>query len=108
VQFEPGVFGTTALPLMGVNPPKPQARPPLRNDVPCENQQPPDLRSTAVAPPPQRKVNTSNPAFKARWAKVRQYGMDLMKLSLRREGLADRFKVVDRDITKADLKGLAK
>ena len=47
VQFAPGVFGTTALPLLGVNPPKPKSRPPLRNDVPCETQQTPDLRSTA-------------------------------------------------------------
>ncbi|MEA2135731.1 MAG: phospholipid/cholesterol/gamma-HCH transport system substrate-binding protein [Solirubrobacteraceae bacterium] len=108
VQFAPGVFGTTALPLLGVNPPKPKARPPLRNDVPCENQQPPDLRSTASAPPPQHQADTSSPAFKARWAKVRQYGMDLMKLSLKREGLAGKFKVADKDITKSDIKGLSK
>ena len=44
VQFAPGVFGTTALPLLGVNPPKPKTRPPLRNDVPCETQETPDLR----------------------------------------------------------------
>ena len=72
----PASFGTTALPLLGANPPKPKARPPLRNDVPCETQQPPDLRSTAGAPPPQHRVDTNDAAFKARWAKVRKYGID--------------------------------
>jgi virulence factor Mce-like protein len=108
VQFAPGVFGTTALPLLGVNPPKPQKRPPLRSDQPCENQQPPDLRSKPGAPPAQRQISTSEPAFKARWAKVRRYGIDLMKLSLKREGLADKFKVVDKDITRGTIEKLAK
>jgi phospholipid/cholesterol/gamma-HCH transport system substrate-binding protein len=108
VQFSPGVFGTTALPLLGVNPPMPSARPPLHNDVPCETQQTPDLRSTPGAPPEQHQTNVDDPAFKARWAKVRQYGIDLMKLSLKQEGLADKFKVVDQDITKADIPNLLK
>jgi phospholipid/cholesterol/gamma-HCH transport system substrate-binding protein len=107
VTFGPGVYGTTALPLLGVNPPRPKERPPLRNDVPCENQQTPDLRSTPGAPPPQRKADTSSKLFKDRWAKVRKYGIDLMRLSLKREGLADK-KVVDRDLTLADIQKLAK
>ena len=107
VQFAPGVFGTTALPLLGANPPKPKQRPPLRNDVPCENQQTPDLRSKAGAPPEQRQIDVNDAAFKARWADVRKYGIDLMKLSLKREGLADKFKVVDEDITKAQIKKIA-
>ena len=108
VTFSPGVYGTTALPLLGVNPPKPKERPPLRADQPCENQEPPDLRSKPGAPPEQRRINTNDPAFKERWAKVRQYGLDLMRLSLKREGLADRFKVVDRDMTRDDIKKLGK
>jgi phospholipid/cholesterol/gamma-HCH transport system substrate-binding protein len=108
VTFSPGVFGTTALPLLGVNPRKPKERPPLNADAPCENQQTPDLRSTPGAPPPQRKVDTSSALFKDRWAKVRQYGIDLMRLSLKREGLAGRFKVLDKDMTLADIKKLAK
>jgi phospholipid/cholesterol/gamma-HCH transport system substrate-binding protein len=108
VQFAPGVFGTTPTPLLGVNPQKPKARPPLRNDVPCETQQTPDLRSRAGAPPEQHKVDVSNPLFKQRWAKVRQYGIDLMRLSLKREGLADKFKVLDKDITKAQVLKLGK
>jgi phospholipid/cholesterol/gamma-HCH transport system substrate-binding protein len=108
VTFGPGVYGTTALPLLGVNPPRPKERPPLRNDVPCENQQTPDLRSTPGAPPPQRKADTSSKLFKDRWAKVRKYGIDLMRLALKREGLADKLKVVDRDLTLADIQKLAK
>src|SRR3954454_20321040 len=103
VQFDPGVFGTTALPILGANPRKPTRRPPLRNDVPCETQQPPDLRSNPAAPPPQSKVDTSNPLFQARWAKVRQYGIDLMRQGLQREGLGDKFTVLDKDLTANDI-----
>ncbi len=60
VQFAPGVFGTTALPLLGVNPPKPKTRPPLRNDVPCETQETPDLESRAADPPKQRRIDVNN------------------------------------------------
>ncbi len=108
VQFAPGVFGTTALPLLGVNPPKPTARPPLRNDVPCETQQTPDLASKAADPPPQHTTNVNSVAFKTRWAQVRKYGIDLMKLSLQNEGLADKFKVSDQDLTRGAVKQLAK
>src|SRR3954447_6979825 len=103
VQFDPGVFGTTALPILGVNPRRPARRPPLNNQVPCETQQPPDLRSNPAAPPPQSKVDTSNPLFQERWAKVRQYGIDLMRQSLQREGLGGQFKVLDKDISAGDI-----
>jgi phospholipid/cholesterol/gamma-HCH transport system substrate-binding protein len=103
VQFDPGVFGTTALPILGVNPRRPARRPPLNNQVPCETQQPPDLRSNPAAPPPQSKVDTSNPLFQARWAKVRQYGIDVMRQSLQREGLGGQFKVLDKDISAGDI-----
>ena len=108
VTFGPGVYGTTALPLLGVNPRKPTARPPLRSDQPCENQETPDLRSTPGAPPEQRRINADDKAFRARWAKVRKYGMDLMKLQLKREGVADKFKVLDKDMTLSEIKKLAK
>ena len=46
-------FFLTGQPLQGVNPPTPKnhARPPLRSDVPCETQQPPDLRTVPDAAP---------------------------------------------------------
>jgi phospholipid/cholesterol/gamma-HCH transport system substrate-binding protein len=106
VNFGNNTFGTTALPILGVNPPKPTKRPPLNENVPCETQQTPDLRSIPGQPPKQSKVDTSSQLFKDRWAKVRQYGIDLMKLSLKREGLADKFKVSTKDLTLDQLKKL--
>jgi len=106
VNFGNNTFGTTALPILGVNPPKPTKRPPLDENVPCETQQTPDLRSIPGQPPKQSKVDTSSQPFKDRWAKVRQYGIDLMKLSLKREGLADKFQVSTKDLTLGQLKKL--
>jgi phospholipid/cholesterol/gamma-HCH transport system substrate-binding protein len=108
VNFGNNTFGTTALPILGVNPPKPTKRPPLDEDVPCETQQTPDLRSIPGQPPEQHKADTSSQLFKDRWAKVRQYGIDLMKLSLRREGLANKFKVSDKDVTLGQIRKIAK
>ena len=56
-----------------------------------------------AAPPPQTKVDTSNPLFQERWAKVRQYGIDLMRQSLQRDGLGGQFKVLDKDISAGDI-----
>jgi hypothetical protein len=46
-------FFFTGNPIQGVNPPAPQnhKRSPLRPDVPCETQQPPDLRTIPQAGP---------------------------------------------------------
>ena len=52
--------------------------------------------------------DVNNEAFKTRWAKVRQYGLDLMKLKLKNEGLADKFKVSDKDITKGAIERLTR
>src|SRR3954447_12478132 len=108
VTFSPGVYGTTALPLLGANPRMPKQRPPLREDVPCETQQTPDLRSNPGAPPPQRQADTSSALFKGRWAKVRQYGIDLMKQQLQREGLAGKYTVSGNDITSSAVDQLGK
>lgn len=57
-------FMLTTQPLMGVNPPPPDKRPPFRPDVPCETQQPPDLRSIPAPPPEGFKIdNTSSAAL---------------------------------------------
>ena len=67
VQFAPGVFGTTALPLLGVNPPKPKGRPPLRNDVPCETQADagPALQARRRRPSSARSTRTTRPSRRA-------------------------------------------
>nr|MDQ4040315.1 hypothetical protein [Actinomycetota bacterium] len=46
-------FGVTNFPILGVNPPPAAERPPSRYDVPCETQEPPDLR-TIPDPAPQQ------------------------------------------------------
>ena len=52
------LVGTTMLPLQGAEPTfSDSAKTPFKPKVPCENQQPPDLRST-VAPPPARQYTT--------------------------------------------------
>jgi virulence factor Mce-like protein len=43
-------------PPIGTNPGKPLTRTPLRPDVPCETQQPPDLRSKPGAAPPSHRI----------------------------------------------------
>lgn len=55
--FGDGRFGITGLPIQGVNPPKQNTVPPLNKDVPCETQQPPDLRTIPQDPPAAIKIN---------------------------------------------------
>jgi phospholipid/cholesterol/gamma-HCH transport system substrate-binding protein len=99
VTFKPGVFGTTPEPLLGANPPKPQKRPPLNGKVPCETQQTPDLRTDSAPPPPQREVNTSSPAFQARYVKARAEAVDWLQKQLKAEDLQNQLKVSDTDAT---------
>jgi len=52
----PGTFLLTDRPILGVNPPRPAQRSPLRPDVPCETQQQPDLRTNPGRPPESFRV----------------------------------------------------
>jgi phospholipid/cholesterol/gamma-HCH transport system substrate-binding protein len=75
-------FGTTNFPIEGVNPP-PAPRPPSRYDVPCETQEPPDLR-TNPGPAPQR-LNTGQ--FSPQQQALNQANqIEGMADALRREG----------------------
>ncbi len=100
VTLKPGVFATTPEPLIGANPPKPQKRPPLNADAPCETQEPPDLRTETAPPPQQRQVDTSSPAFQARYTQARAKAVDWLREQLKAEGLDDLLKVGDEDVTK--------
>jgi virulence factor Mce-like protein len=99
VTFKPGVFGTTPEPLLGANPPKPTKRPPLNGSIPCETQETPDLRTNPAAPPPQHTVNTSTPAFRARYDLARGKAVDWLRKQLKAEDLANVLKVVTSDAT---------
>ncbi len=100
VTFKPGVFATTPEPLLGANPPRPQKRPPLNAEAPCETQEPPDLGSDPAPPPEQRQVDTTTPAFQARYAKARGKAVEWLQDQLEVEGLEDLLEVVDEDVTK--------
>jgi virulence factor Mce-like protein len=98
-QLRPGVFFTNALPILGVNPPKPQSRPPLRTDVPCETQETPDLRTKPGIPPKPMQVDTSSPAFLERYQASKDRAVKWLRGQLEYEGLSDVLTVVDEDAT---------
>ena len=62
LSFGNGTYAQATSPILGVNPPLPKdpEHPPLRPDVPCETQRPPDLRSTPKAPPPTLKLRQTD------------------------------------------------
>jgi phospholipid/cholesterol/gamma-HCH transport system substrate-binding protein len=108
VTFKPGVFGTTPEPLLGANPPKPTKRPPLNGHVPCETQETPDLRTETAPPPPQHEVNTSSPAFQARYVKARDEAVKWLQKQLKLEDLENLLKVSDKDATAGVIDKVAK
>jgi virulence factor Mce-like protein len=100
VTLSPGVFGTTAMPILGTNPPPPKARPPLNPNVRCQSQEPPNLASAAGAPPPQRQLDTTSPRYQAALAQARDDAVSWLRGALQREGLDNVLKVSDQDATK--------
>jgi virulence factor Mce-like protein len=94
-------FLITGQPIQGVNPAPPVKRTPLRPEVPCETQQPPDLRSTPLPPPPGRKVSTSGPGYTERYAKAQDAAIKWMRDTLDRQGLNNVLKVDPTPITSA-------
>lgn len=96
--------GTTLLtdrPVMGINPPPPAKRSPLRPDVACETQEPPDLRTE------QMRVNSfpielpNTPEALAADAKARKAAVEWLKKEYKSSGKD--VKVVDELLTKADV-----
>lgn len=100
-----GLFGTTLRPIVGVNPPPDRTRPPLQPDVPCETQQPPDLRSVPGPPPPSAGASPSSPAARARYAKARATAIAVLRRELRDAGSDT--KVLDRDVTLRQIEQIA-
>jgi phospholipid/cholesterol/gamma-HCH transport system substrate-binding protein len=98
-----GLFGSTLDPIVGNNPPPVRNRPPLRPDVPCETQQPPDLRSIPKGPP--QAVSTAGAASSRREARAQSVAVELMRRQLRLQGRDT--KVLDRPITLGEIRQLA-
>jgi phospholipid/cholesterol/gamma-HCH transport system substrate-binding protein len=108
VTLRPGVFATTADPILGANPPRPTKRPPLNQRTRCQTQQPPNLASKPGAPPEQHKLDTSSVAYKTELAKAREQAIGWLRDQLKVSGLDDQLKVSDIDATQATIDQLLK
>ena len=104
-QLGEGLFGTALFPILGTNPPKQDARPPIRYDQPCEDQDEPNLDTNPGAPPQRVNIDRNAPAVKAREAKALEVMQLQMTDDLRRAGLGQ--KILDRDATLADIRAIA-
>ena len=98
-----GLFGTVAEPILGNNPPPIRQRPPLKPDVPCETQEPPDLRSIPKGPPP--TVNTDSAASRTRESKAQSAAVAVLRRELKAKG--SDVKVLDRAITVDEIRQIA-
>ena len=98
-----GLFGTLTEPLVGNNPPPIRERPPLKPEVPCETQEPPDLRSIPKGPPP--SINTNTAAARTRERKVQAAAVAVLRAELKRKG--SDVKVLDRAITVDEIRRIA-
>ena len=99
--------GSTSNPILGANPPKPKARPPLDESKPCETQEAPDLRSQPADPPKQWQADTSTQAFKDRYALAKGRAVDWLREQLKQEKLSDKLKVTDEDASKGLIDSIA-
>ena len=77
----------STLPLLGVNPPPPAHHPQFREDVPCETQDPPDLRSTPAGLPQPHQVHVTDVAG---YQKVKDAAAAVLEKSLKTEGASAR------------------
>jgi hypothetical protein len=100
VPLKPGVFATTANPILGANPPK-SKRPPIDAGAPCETQEQPDLRTKPGAPPEQKQVDTSSKLFKERSALARGKAIDWLEKQLKIEGLDKVLSIAKDDATES-------
>jgi virulence factor Mce-like protein len=98
-----GRFFLSGLPIQGVNPPRVDKDPPLRPDVPCETQEPPDLRSKAQAPPAAIKVDMDSPAARARLEVAKKAAVAVLRRQLIAEGLDDKLKVSEDFLSSGNL-----
>jgi phospholipid/cholesterol/gamma-HCH transport system substrate-binding protein len=97
-----GRFQLTDLPIQGVNPPK-SASPPYRPDVPCETQQPPDLRTSVQAPPPGFRIDQNAPGAAAERARAARIAMDWMRDQMKAVGWDKELTLSDEPLTAGEI-----
>jgi phospholipid/cholesterol/gamma-HCH transport system substrate-binding protein len=98
-----GIFGSVVEPITGNNPPPVRDRPPLRPDVPCETQKPPDLRSIPRGPP--ARVNSISAASRTRESKAQAVAVALLRRQLKAAGSDT--KVLERPIRLSEIRQIA-
>lgn len=103
-----GRFFATTKPLQGVNPPPPVKMPALRNDVPCETQEPPDLRSTPATAPTAIRVNHNTPAAVERRVASTTRAVRALRTILKATGMDDELKVSGTPLTATQLTQITK
>lgn len=93
-------FAQAYRPILGTNPPKPVGSPPMREDVPCETQEPPDLRTQAGPGDPEvaRGLPKTAEAQK-RYARAKARAVKWARGQLKLEGLTE-LRVTSREITR--------
>ncbi len=97
----------TSQPLMGFNPKPPKERSPLRNDVACETQEQPDLRSIPGSIQGQRRA--SIPAGKqVEYQKIQADAMAWLKLQLDANAKTRDVKVFSKTLSADAVEELAK
>jgi phospholipid/cholesterol/gamma-HCH transport system substrate-binding protein len=106
VQLGNGLLGFPLFPVEGVNPPMPASRPPLRADVACETQEPPNLNTVPGAAPASHRVDTSSAAFKERYEKAKQTAIVALRANIRASG--SKVKVSDTEATRGLIDALAR
>jgi phospholipid/cholesterol/gamma-HCH transport system substrate-binding protein len=92
-------FAQAYFPILGSQPPTPKKRPPLMPDVPCETQQPPDLRSTAgPGDPVVARGLPSTPKARKRYDDARNRAVGVMRRDLKRVGLDKQYRVSPKEV----------
>jgi virulence factor Mce-like protein len=93
-------FAQAYFPILGSQPPSPRGgRPPLHPEVPCETQQPPDLRS--IAGPGDPVVARGLPNTRAahtRYERAKNRAVGFLRRDLKRLRLDKQFKVSSKEI----------
>ncbi len=91
-----GLFAQALFPILGTNPPKPAAIPPLRADVACETQEPPDLRTKAGPGDPEVAQGLpKTAAARKRQARAQRTAVQWVKGLVKRQGLQGKLRVED-------------
>ena len=101
-----GLFGTSLNPIIGVNPPPDESRPPLRPDVACETQEVPDLRTIPGGGPRKVPIDPGDPRVVERLEGAREVAIALLRAQLAEAGDTTT-TVLDSELTPDAVKEIA-